>query len=57
MTAVLAGVADTPSCFSTYETSVAGDWKNYFTPQVTRTFKGRYGSLLVATGYERGFNW
>ena len=36
---------------------IAGDWRNYFTPKVTREFKQRYGSLLVATGYEKGFGW
>jgi hypothetical protein len=36
---------------------VAGDWRNYFTPKVTKEFKARYGSILVATGYERDFRW
>jgi lipopolysaccharide transport system ATP-binding protein len=36
---------------------VAGDWRNHFTATITRAFKARYGSLLIATGYERGFNW
>ena len=36
---------------------IAGDWRNHYTPAVTRAFKSRYGSLLIATGYERGFDW
>jgi lipopolysaccharide transport system ATP-binding protein len=36
---------------------IAGDWKNYFTDKITETFKRYYGSLLIATGYERDFNW
>jgi len=36
---------------------VAGDWRNHFTDKITRSFKERFGSLLVATGYENGFNW
>jgi sulfotransferase family protein len=36
---------------------IAGDWRNHFTPRVIKEFKGRYGSLLVATGYEKGFDW
>jgi lipopolysaccharide transport system ATP-binding protein len=36
---------------------IAGDWRNYFTPKVTTAFKRAFGSLLIATGYERDFNW
>ena len=36
---------------------IAGDWKNYFTERVSRAFRSRYGSLLVATGYERDERW
>lgn len=36
---------------------VAGDWRNYFTPKVTQEFKMRFGSVLIATGYEKDFNW
>jgi lipopolysaccharide transport system ATP-binding protein len=36
---------------------VAGDWKNHFTDEVAKAFKDRYGSLLVAAGYETGFGW
>ena len=34
---------------------IAGDWRNHFTSKVTKEFKARYGSILVATGYERDF--
>jgi hypothetical protein len=40
-----------------YRKGVAGDWRNYFTPQVTAAFKERYGDLLIALGYERGRDW
>jgi hypothetical protein len=36
---------------------IAGDWRNYFTDRVRAEFKRCYGSLLVATGYEKGFSW
>jgi hypothetical protein len=36
---------------------VAGDWQNHFTDKIAKAFKDRFGSLLVATGYEKGFNW
>lgn len=36
---------------------VAGDWRNYFTPEVKKYFKARYGELLIATGYEDGNDW
>src|SRR5262245_49462833 len=36
---------------------IAGDWKNHFTDKIIEAVKYRYGSLLVATGYERGFKW
>jgi lipopolysaccharide transport system ATP-binding protein len=36
---------------------VAGDWKNHFTDKIAKAVKERFGSLLVATGYEKGFNW
>ncbi len=36
---------------------VSGDWQNHFTDRITRAFKNRFASLLVATGYEKGFNW
>lgn len=36
---------------------VAGDWRNHFTGPVVDEFKKRYGSVLIATGYEKDFNW
>jgi lipopolysaccharide transport system ATP-binding protein len=36
---------------------VAGDWRNHFTPRVADDFRKRYGSLLIATGYEKDFGW
>jgi Sulfotransferase domain len=36
---------------------IAGDWRNHFTPRITREFKARFGDLLVATGYERDLGW
>ena len=36
---------------------IAGDWRNYFTAKVAAEFKYRFGSVLIATGYERDFNW
>jgi len=36
---------------------IAGDWRNHFTDKIAKSFKNRFASLLVATGYEKGFNW
>jgi lipopolysaccharide transport system ATP-binding protein len=36
---------------------IAGDWRNYFTDKVRTYVKNKYGSLLIATGYEKNFNW
>jgi lipopolysaccharide transport system ATP-binding protein len=36
---------------------IAGDWRNYFTDKVYDYVKSRYGSLLIATGYEKNFQW
>jgi hypothetical protein len=36
---------------------VAGDWKTHFTDRVAKAFRNRYGSLLVATGYEKNDRW
>jgi sulfotransferase family protein len=36
---------------------VAGDWRNYFTDRVARTFKDYYGALLIETGYEHDDRW
>ncbi|HTW95917.1 MAG TPA: sulfotransferase domain-containing protein, partial [Tepidisphaeraceae bacterium] len=34
-----------------------GDWKNHFTSRMKRVFKVRFGSLLIAAGYEQDLNW
>jgi len=36
---------------------IAGDWKNHFTDKIAKTFKERFGELLVATGYETDWRW
>jgi lipopolysaccharide transport system ATP-binding protein len=36
---------------------IAGDWRNYFTPEVKQIFKERLGEALVAAGYEKGLEW
>ena len=36
---------------------IQGDWKNYFTPEITKLFKEKYGEHLVSTGYEKNINW
>jgi hypothetical protein len=36
---------------------VAGDWRSHFSPRVRDAFKARYGSVLIATGYERTLDW
>ncbi|MBK8050880.1 MAG: sulfotransferase domain-containing protein [Anaerolineales bacterium] len=40
-----------------YRKGVVGDWRNYFTPQVTAAFRARYGALLIQLGYEKDNNW
>lgn len=40
-----------------YRKGVAGDWRNYFTPQVAAAFKDRYGDLLIGLGYETSLDW
>ena len=40
-----------------HDQGIPGDWRNYFTDKVATEFKRCYGSLLVATGYEKGFAW
>jgi Sulfotransferase domain len=34
-----------------------GDWRNHLTARVKRSFKERYGELLIATGYARDLDW
>jgi len=36
---------------------ISGDWRNYFSAEIKRKFKNRYGGVLIATGYERDFDW
>jgi lipopolysaccharide transport system ATP-binding protein len=36
---------------------IAGDWRNHFTDKLAKTFKDRFGELLVTTGYERNDRW
>jgi hypothetical protein len=36
---------------------IGGDWKNHFTDAIKQEFKKRFGSILIATGYEKDFNW
>jgi hypothetical protein len=40
-----------------YRKGIAGDWKNHFTEKVKKTFKHRYGKLLVRAGYETDLKW
>jgi hypothetical protein len=42
---------------SHYRKGVAGDWRNYFTPQHVDAFQAHYGDLLVRLGYEETENW
>jgi lipopolysaccharide transport system ATP-binding protein len=36
---------------------IAGDWRNYFTDNLAKEFKERYGEHLIATGYEKDDRW
>ena len=36
---------------------ISGDWKNHFSPELKKQFKARYGSVLIATGYEQNLDW
>jgi hypothetical protein len=40
-----------------YRNGMAGDWKKYFSPELTRCFKHRYNDLLVKLGYEQDAAW
>jgi hypothetical protein len=42
---------------SHYRKGVHGDWRNHFTPAITRRFKALYGDLLVVGGYEKDASW
>jgi Sulfotransferase domain len=37
--------------------AIAGDWRNHFSEHVKDAFKEKYGDLLIATGYESGYDW
>ncbi len=36
---------------------IAGDWRNYFTPRISREFHRMYGDLLIMTGFEANDDW
>ncbi len=36
---------------------VSGDWRNHFTDKIAKAVKERFGSLLIATGYEKTDRW
>ena len=36
---------------------IAGDWRNYFTPRISREFRHMYGDLLIMTGFEDNDDW
>lgn len=42
---------------SHYRKGVAGDWREHFTPTVTRRFKELLNDVLLASGYETSANW
>jgi hypothetical protein len=42
---------------SHYRKGIHGDWRNHFTPAITRRFKTLYGDLLVMGGYENDADW
>jgi lipopolysaccharide transport system ATP-binding protein len=36
---------------------VAGDWRNHFDARIKKAFKDRFGGVLIAMGFENGFDW
>lgn len=42
---------------SHFRKGVAGDWRNYFTPDHILAFKEQHNDLLIRMGYESGLNW
>jgi Sulfotransferase domain len=42
---------------SHYRKGIHGDWRNHFTPAITRRFKALFSDLLVIGGYERDADW
>lgn len=41
----------------TFRSGVAGGWKKYFTPELTKLFKEVTGDLLIRLGYVQNQNW
>lgn len=42
---------------SHYRKGVSGDWKNYFTLDIKKKFKKKYGEELILLGYEKDMEW
>ncbi len=42
---------------SHYRKGVHGDWRNHFTPAITRRFKALFSDVLIMGGYEEDANW
>lgn len=42
---------------SHFRKGISGDWRNYFTPQITQEFKQKFGQQLINAGYETDQNW
>lgn len=40
-----------------YRVGIAGSWRSYFTPELTRVFKKNHNDLLVMLGYETNADW
>ena len=36
---------------------VSGDWRNHFSDEIKQAFKNRFGSVLIAAGYEETLDW
>jgi hypothetical protein len=45
------------SSASFFRKGVAGDWRNYFTPQLKEVYKKHIGDFLVEFAYEQGHSW
>jgi alcohol sulfotransferase len=42
---------------SFFRKGIAGDWKNYFTPELKETYKKSIGKFFIEFGYERDLSW
>jgi len=42
---------------SFFRKGVAGDWHNYFTPQIKAIYKQLIGDFLIEFGYEQDYSW